>query len=358
MSQIAVRCKGLSKAYGISQAVKELDLVVEQGQILTILGPSGGGKTTTLRLIAGFEAPDAGTVEIGDTVVASPEVFVPPEQRRVGMVFQDYALFPHLSVADNIAYGLPKGEKRNARLRDILALVGLTGLASRMPHELSGGEQQRVALARALAPEPEVVLLDEPFSNLDANQRREMRQEVKEILKASNATAIFVTHHQREALVMSDLVAVLNQGHLEQVDNPEMLFHHPRTRFVAEFLGIANFLDARISNGLLLTEVGALKPSDELPPDAKAQVMLRPDDVTIRPSPEGEGRVVDRLFQGMHYIYTVALPSGTSLRSLQPHTAYYELDTTVSVRLEPNHALTCFVDGGDHEFTALTTREA
>ena len=231
-----VRLSGVSRSYGPVRAVKDLGLAVTRGEILALLGPSGCGKTTTLRLIAGFEPPDSGTVEVGGRTVAGPGTNVPPEKRRVGMVFQDYALFPHLSVEQNVSYGLPNWKK--GRVEEVLALTHLVGLGGRMPHELSGGQQQRVALARALAPEPAVVLLDEPFSNLDASLRIRVRSEMREILRDAGATAVFVTHDQEEAFAVADRVVIIDRGKVQQVGSPDAILRAPANAFVADFIGI------------------------------------------------------------------------------------------------------------------------
>lgn len=223
-------------------AVNGISLSVKTGEFITILGPSGCGKTTTLRLIAGFETPTQGTITLKNLVVAGPKAFTPPQDRHIGMVFQDYALFPHLNVGQNIAFGLPK-EHQTGRIQEILALVGLSGYEKRMPYQLSGGEQQRVAIARALAPQPDLLLLDEPFSNLDTTLRMQVRSEIRNILRQANTTCIFVTHAQDEALSLSDSVAVMFQGKIAQFSSPHALYEQPSSPKVAEFIGEANFIE-------------------------------------------------------------------------------------------------------------------
>ncbi|MBA2275642.1 MAG: ABC transporter ATP-binding protein, partial [Chloroflexi bacterium] len=218
--QAAVRLSGVEKHFGRVTALDHFDLELRSGSMLALLGPSGCGKTTALRLIAGFERPDAGTIEVGGRRVASADASVPPERRRVGLVFQDFALFPHLSVRDNVAYGIRRDPDRDVRVNELLELVGLRADERRMPHELSGGMQQRVAIARALAPRPDVMLLDEPFSNLDQALRTQLRAEVREILRDARQSAIFVTHDQGEALTIADQVAVMSRGRIEQVAAP------------------------------------------------------------------------------------------------------------------------------------------
>ena len=344
MSKITVRCTSLTKNFGRTPAVQGINLEVEEGGFLALLGPSGCGKTTLLRLIAGFEMPDRGTVAVGGRIVSSRGIFVPPEKRRVGIVFQDYALFTHLDVTANIAYGLAKGGNRRERVQEMLSLVGLTRFEHRMPHELSGGEQQRVALARALAPGPEVLLLDEPFSNLDADLRARIRVEVKDILACAGATVIFVTHDQEEAFFMGDRVGVMNAGQLEQIDTPEAIFHRPATPFVAQFVGIADFLAGEVQDGAIATELGRLPLRQELPDGTKMKVMVRPDFIDIRPAANGEGVIVDRVFQGINYLYRVQLSSGATIQCQQHHNRAYPVNTRVTIKINPGHNLAYFVN--------------
>lgn len=343
MSTTALHGTGLRKFYDATPAVIDLDLTVAAGEIVALLGPSGCGKTTTLRLIAGFETPDAGTLNIAGVPVAGGGVWVPPERRRVGMVFQNYALFPHLTVGDNVAYGLPRRTGRAAQVQATLELVGLGDLAARMPHELSGGQQQRVALARALAPQPGVLLMDEPFSNLDAGRRVQIREEVRTILKSAGTAVVFVTHDQEEALFMGDRVAVLNTGRLEQVDTPEQVFQSPATRFVAEFLGQTDFLPGRVTAAGVVTEIGVLEQQPALARDTLVDVAFRADDVALYPDDAATAQVEARLFKGAYNVYRVRLPSGRTVHSLQAHTLQLAPGTPVRVVAAPGHSLACFL---------------
>ena len=320
-------------------ALHDVSLSIEEGAILSILGPSGCGKTTILRSVAGFERPQRGKIQIAGRPVCDEVRWVPPEARGVGMVFQDYALFPHLTVAENIAFGLARTSRGSADLTvtDTLNFVGLKGLGARYPHELSGGQQQRVALGRALAPKPVVILLDEPFSNLDPDMRGQMREEVQEILQRSGTTAVLVTHDHDEAFAMADQVAVLNAGRLEQLDTPEAIYHTPSTRFVANFVGQADFLPGRVENDKVQTEIGLFENVGAHPTGTILEIMIRPDDVHIIPASRGIARIVCRTFRGSENLYSVLLPSGQLLHSSEGSTTVYPVGTTVELKVVATH---------------------
>jgi iron(III) transport system ATP-binding protein len=335
--RLALRTLALTKRFGEVVAVDAADLDVHDGEFLGVLGPSGCGKTTLLRLIAGFERPDGGGIEIGGRVVAGPRRHEPPERRRIGMVFQESALFPHLDVAGNIGFGLPSRD-RTARVAELVALVGLAGLQRRMPHELSGGQQQRVAVARALAPHPALVLLDEPFSSLDATLRAQLRGEVREILRAAGATAVFVTHDQAEALEISDRVAVMRAGRIEQISSPDELYLRPINRFVAGFVGEANFLPGEIRGGEVRTLVGRFRaPNGATLEGTRAEVLLRPEQLHMLPvdrlqkppRPEQVLRIVRRVFHGSEVHHVLRNSTGLELEAATPSSAMLDLGTEV-----------------------------
>ena len=342
MNTYAVQCAGVTKRFGGVVAVDAVDLTVEVGEMLSIVGPSGSGKTTTLRLIAGFEAVDSGEIALRGTAVSNRRRHVPPERRSVGIVFQEHALFPHKTVGENVAFGLHKlkSDDRATRLRDALELVRLTHLQERYPHELSGGEQQRVALARALAPNPAVLLLDEPFSNLDADLRARIRGEVRTILADSGVTVVFVTHDQGDALFMGNRIAIINEGRIEQAGTPEQVFHEPNTRFAAGFMGVADFLPAEYVGGKVDTELGVFSVSSE--GSGTCEVMTRPDDIELVRSADGGARVLSRTFQGITDLYLVELPSGTVVRAQRPHHERFQPGERVAVEAAPHFTPRCF----------------
>lgn len=345
-SDIALRCTGVSKTFDGTLAVDDFDIEVKRGQILALVGPSGCGKTTVLRMIAGLEVLDTGRIEIGGELVASSGRHIGPDKRSVGIVFQDYALFPHMTVDGNVGYGLERKGK-SERVEEVLALVGLEGLGKRLPSELSGGQQQRVALARTLASKPDVLLLDEPFSNLDAGLRERVRSEIREILKEAGTTTVFVTHDQQEALFMGDLVGVQVGGRIEQVDTPERVFHRPATNFVARFMGMADFLPVDPLGNRLVTEVGPARavPGFEPPESAPLEVMARPDDFVLAPLEDGQGVVISRVFQGWAYTYEVELNSGLRIHCQMPHLLTIEVGQRVLVNLRRDHPQMFFSEG-------------
>ncbi|HIE65769.1 MAG: ABC transporter ATP-binding protein [Nitrospira sp.] len=324
-----------------SPAIHDISFHVEKGKVLALLGPSGSGKTTLLRLIAGFEAPNQGKIFLEGREVSRPRAFVPPEQRGVGMVFQDYALFPHLNVSENVVFGLSHLSRRDQSRKEdkILELVGLSSLRHRYPHELSGGQQQRVALARALAPDPIVLLMDEPFSNLDPDMRTQMQREVSSILEKTGSTAILVTHDHEEAFAMADQIALLNEGVLEQCDTPEVIYHTPATPFVADFVGKADFIPGTVRDHLITTEIGTFPNKVELPPGTEVMVMIRPDDIDLIPNPRGENTLFKRQFRGSENVYRILLPSGQVLHSSQHSLTVYPDQTRVELKLKVTHTV-------------------
>jgi iron(III) transport system ATP-binding protein len=323
-----IRLDGVTKRFGDVAAVDEASLCVARGEVVALLGPSGCGKTTLLRLIAGFERPDGGFVTVAGRLVAAPGEWVAPEARRVGMVFQDYALFPHLTVAANIGFGLPRRE-RGARVPELLAIVGLSGLEKRYPHELSGGQQQRVALARALAPSPELVLLDEPWSNVDPFLRETLRAEVAEIIRPLGVTVLLVTHDREEAFSLADRIALMRDGAIVQEGTAEELYFAPASRWAAEFVGAANVLSGRVVAGRIETPLGAF-PANGASKEADAKVLLRPELLELQPSAAGEAQVVGREFRGHDVFYRVLL-DGVELVSQRPSTEVVDLGSRVSI---------------------------
>ncbi|MFB6170855.1 MAG: ABC transporter ATP-binding protein [Haloarculaceae archaeon] len=339
---------GVTKAYGREVAVDDLSLSVRDGELLTLLGPSGCGKTTTLRLMVGLERPTSGTIELDGRTVAGGDRFLEPEDRGIGIVFQDFALFPHLTVEENVAFGLTDvpEEEAQARVDDLLELVGLEGHRERAPDQLSGGQQQRVALARSLAPEPDVLLLDEPFSNLDVRLRVEMREEVRRILKEAGVTAVSVTHDQEEALSISDRVAVMNDGRVEQVGDPERVFEHPESKFVASFLGQASFLSANVGASAVATGLGQfdhdlLKGQIDSYQGANIDVLVRPDDLRAHATTNGDanGTIVHRQYSGPSFVYRVELDNGDVVHCLHNHTEEFDDGDPVRVGLVADHSL-------------------
>lgn len=339
MTQSAIlHLRNVSKRFSFQSnlAVVDVSLTLDSGEILGFLGPSGCGKTTLLRIIAGFERPSSGVVEVMGEAVAGEGIEVPPEKRNTGMVFQDYALFPHLTVANNVAFGLKQeGKKRHdikQRVSEVLSLVHLTGLEKRYPHELSGGQQQRVALARALAPQPALILLDEPLSNLDVQVRLQLRQEIRRILKETGISGIFVTHDQEEALAVSDKIAVMREGKIEQLGTPEEIYTQPASRFVAEFVTQANFLPAQRQGNLWHTEIGKFKVSNGTS-FHEGELMLREEDILLHPDETGSIVIRDRHFLGREYRYNLETPSGQRLNARTTADIQLPIETRVHLSI-------------------------
>jgi ABC-type Fe3+/spermidine/putrescine transport system ATPase subunit len=316
--------QSVTKRFGPTTALDDASLTVAPGEFVALLGPSGCGKTTALRVAAGFERPDSGRVEIDGAAVAHNGEFVAPERRAVGMVFQDYALFPHLDVAANVGFGLPRRD-RPERVRELLEVVGLDGLGRRSPGELSGGQQQRVALARALAPTPKLVLLDEPWSAIDALLREEMREELARVLREQGVTVVLVTHDREEAFTLADRIALMREGRVVQCGTPEELYFRPADRWAARFVGASNMVPADLARHL-----GA--NGGDLPADAD-EVLLRPERIGLELDPSGPAEVVHRTFLGHDVLYRVRLTDGTLLAAQRPSNEQVPLGSRVHVHL-------------------------
>ncbi|MAC33583.1 MAG: iron ABC transporter ATP-binding protein [Haliea sp.] len=329
--------------YGAFTAVEDVSLTLEKGQIGCLLGPSGCGKTTLLRAIAGFERVAEGSIALHGSVLSTPRQQVAAEQRKVGMVFQDFALFPHLNVRRNIAFGLSHLDRRarRARVEEMLALVSLDDYAQAYPHELSGGQQQRVALARALAPNPEILLLDEPFSSLDSELREQLAGEVRELLKQNGVTAILVTHDQHEAFAMADRVSLLHRGRIAQSDTPYNLYHNPANEFVAEFIGHGSMVSATVdAAGELSQGLGSLDRSHgHWEPGEHLRLLVRPDDVEYEENSRTRLRVVGKAFRGASYFYDLLLPDGQRVPCLTPSHIDVPLGGELPIRFNLQHVV-------------------
>ena len=347
VAQLSVCYPGQSEA-----AVDGVSLSLRAGDIGVLIGPSGCGKTTLLRAVAGLERASAGGITLDGECVSDARHHMPAEQRRIGMVFQDYALFPHLDVGRNLAFGIDKlpRAQREQRVAEVLELVGLAGLQARYPHELSGGQQQRVALARALAPQPRLLLLDEPFSNLDVDLRERLAHEVRSIIKAAGTTALFVTHDQLEAFAIGDQIGVMHEGHLHQWDDAYALYHRPATRFVAEFIGHGVFAPAQIRQETdgevsVQTALGALQDVDECPlPSAYeaglCDVLLRADDIVHDDHAPVKAQIVRKAFRGSEFLYTLRLSSGETLMTHVPSHHNHAVGEWIGIHAEVHHVVT------------------
>ena len=342
----ALQVDHATKSFGTTVAVDDVDLTLDDGELLALVGPSGCGKSTLLRLVAGLLAVDAGTIRIGDTTVDDGQRTVDPERRHIGLVFQEHALFPHLTVAQNVAFGLRslgRAERDDRRAR-WLGMVGLGSYGRRYPHELSGGERQRVALARALAPEPQLMLLDEPFASLDPNLRAQIRADVVELLRVTGTPAVFVTHDQTEAMATGDRVAVMRAGRIEQLGRPTDVFHRPGTRFVAGFMGDASFLPIARDAATAMTELGTVDVPAGCNGGGPAVAVARPDDITFEADEDGTAEIVGSEFRGPIWLYSVRLASGTIVLSSRSHLVRTAVGTRVHATLVPGHRLVAVPD--------------
>lgn len=337
-----VEAQNVSRFFGEVRAADNLTFSIDKGEFFSLIGPSGCGKTTILRLIAGLDRPDGGAITIGGKMVAGDHFWIPPESRGVGIVFQDYALFPHMTVYQNIAFGLKDlaREETRVRIEEILSVTGLKGLEKRYPHELSGGQCQRVALARSLAPTPGVILLDEPFSNLDASLRDELRDETKRILKETGATSILVTHDQEEAFCLSDRIGVLNNGRLEQIGTPTEIYHRPDTRFVADFVGKADFLAGVVEGETVVTSVGVFPlERKQLLSMKNVDLMFRPDYVDFTVDSSGNAVIAEARFLGAYILYKLQLSGGQAIHSLKASTEAISSGVIVQTRINAVHTV-------------------
>ena len=342
---------GVHYAGNPKPAVDNVSFSLQAGEIGVLIGPSGCGKTTLLRAVAGLERAQTGCIALAKDVVSSPKVHIAPESRRIGMVFQDYALFPHLDVARNVGFGLahlPAAE-RSQRIEEVLGLVGLPDAGKRLPHALSGGQQQRVALARALAPSPRLLLLDEPFSNLDVDLRERLAHEVRGILKAAGATALFVTHDQLEAFAIGDRIGVMHQAQLHQWDDAYALYHRPATRFVADFIGHGVFAQAHIEQRgdttVVHTALGDLTDLLECPlpgayADGLCDVLLRADDIVHDDNAPVKAQILRKAFRGSEFLYTLRLATGETLMAHVPSHHDHALGEWIGIRAEVDHVVT------------------
>lgn len=340
----------VSVRFGDFTAVDNASITLHRGQIGCLLGPSGCGKTTLLRAIAGFQAVSQGSIAVGGRVLSTADAQVSPEQRRVGMVFQDFALFPHLDVADNVGFGLrhlPRAERRD-RIARLLHMVSLGDCARARPHELSGGQQQRVALARALAPGPDILLLDEPFSSLDSELRTQLATEVRDLLKADGVTAVLVTHDQHEAFAMADSVSLLHDGRIDQTDTPYNLYHRPANAFVAEFIGGGSLIEVTVNaDGELNDRLGVLDmASQSFAPGQQLRLLIRPDDIQYDESSDIQLRVVDRAFRGANFLYELLLPDGQHVPCLAPSHVNIDRGSLLPVRFNLQHVV---IFNGQHQ---------
>lgn len=330
----------ISVSYKDQPVVHDIDLQIKEGEIACLLGPSGCGKTTLLNTIAGFVKPSSGSLSLDGKTISDSGHVTPPQQRNIGMVFQDHALFPHLTIRDNIHFGIRNQQGSEAIVETLIDQVGLQGLSQRYPHELSGGQQQRVALARSLAARPKLLLLDEPFSNLDNDLRKRLTVELRDLLKQQGITALMVTHDQQDAFAFSDKTGVLAEGRLQQWDSAYSLYHEPATEFVARFIGEGSFIDGHmIAEKTVVTDFGEIT-GDTVTADltgSDVKVMVRPDDVVLSPDAPLRFEVTRKAFRGAYILYTLQVPQGETILSLLPSHEYFEIGDELGVRIDADH---------------------
>ncbi|MCW8930570.1 MAG: ABC transporter ATP-binding protein [Gammaproteobacteria bacterium] len=344
MTKPLLQLNDISLSYGAHAVIQEIDLELQEGEIGCLLGSSGCGKTTLLRSIAGFEIPDQGQIKIRNNIMNNNLIKIPPEQRNIGMVFQDFALFPHLNVNKNVAFGLSHLSKKAAaqRVNELLEMIGLAELGHKYPHQLSGGQQQRIALARALAPKPDLLLLDEPFSSLDVELREQLATEVGKIIKHEGITAILVTHDQHEAFAMADKVGLLHNGKMIQWDTPYNLYHQPSTHYAANFIGQGVMIPGKIlDHQTIKTELGIIhgKTPDSLQENSSVDVLIRPDDIIHDDNSQHQLEIIDKVFRGAEFLYTLKVNEYTNVLCITPSHHNHPLNSLLGITLDVTHVV-------------------
>ena len=344
MTKALLQLNNISLSYGAHKVIEDVDLHLNEGEIGCLLGSSGCGKTTLLRSIAGFEKPDKGQISLRNQTINNRQINTPPEQRNIGMVFQDFALFPHLSIKKNIAFGLLKQSKSavNQRVSELLELIGLTDIAHKFPHQLSGGQQQRVALARALAPKPDLLLLDEPFSSLDVTLREQLATEVRKIIKHEGISAILVTHDQQEAFAMADKVGLLHLGQMIQWDTPYNLYHKPESRYAANFIGQGVMLSGKVLKiNTIETELGIIHGT--LPAgcteNTPVEILIRPDDIVHNDNSQYQLEITDKIFRGAEFLYTLKINETSHILCITPSHHNHALNSLLGITLDITHSV-------------------